>query len=86
MTVTLELSPELEARLREEAAQRHLDVSTYAVDVLAQKMNVAPTDQSQRPKRSLMELHGLGAELWKDIDVEKYINNSRDEWDSHMAL
>lgn len=35
----------------------------------------------EKPKRNIMELHGLGAELWKGIDAQKYIDEMRDEWD-----
>ncbi len=34
-----------------------------------------------RPKHSILELEGLGAEIWKGIDVEEYINQERDSWD-----
>jgi len=30
---------------------------------------------------SLLELEGLGAEIWEGVDVEEYINQMRDEWD-----
>ena len=30
-------------------------------------------------KRSIVELRGLGADVWKDIDVEAYLKNER-EW------
>ena len=32
-------------------------------------------------KRSLMELHGLGKELWEGIDAQEYVNELRGEWD-----
>jgi hypothetical protein len=35
-----------------------------------------------RPKHSIMELRGLGKELWKGVDVEKYINEERNSWNS----
>lgn len=38
-------------------------------------------DDGERPKHNIMELHGLGAELWKGIDAQKYIDEMRDEWD-----
>ncbi|MEN9935409.1 MAG: hypothetical protein RLZZ387_1988 [Chloroflexota bacterium] len=28
-----------------------------------------------------MELHGLGAEIWRGIDAQAYVNELRDEWD-----
>lgn len=35
----------------------------------------------EKPKRSIMELHGLGAEIWKGIDAQEYVNELRDEWE-----
>jgi hypothetical protein len=32
-------------------------------------------------KRSILEFEGLGAEIWKDIDTDAYLNELRDEWD-----
>jgi hypothetical protein len=28
-----------------------------------------------------MELHGLGAEIWQNIDAQRYVDELRDEWD-----
>ena len=33
------------------------------------------------PKHSLLELDGLGKEIWEGIDPQTYINELRDEWD-----
>ena len=35
----------------------------------------------ERPKRSIMELHGLGAEIWEGVDAQEYVNGLREEWD-----
>ncbi len=35
----------------------------------------------QKPTRSLLELAGLGKEVWQEIDTDAYINELRDEWD-----
>ena len=35
-------------------------------------------------KRSLLELEGLGAEIWKDIDAQKYVDELREEWDNRI--
>lgn len=32
-------------------------------------------------KSSIMELHGLGAEIWEGIDPDEYVNELRNEWD-----
>jgi hypothetical protein len=40
--------------------------------------------ESLRPeddKHSIMELKGLGKELWKGIDGQEYINKERESWD-----
>lgn len=33
------------------------------------------------PKHSIMELEGMGKELWRGIDVEKYIEEERNSWE-----
>ena len=30
---------------------------------------------------SLLELEGLGAELWQGVDAQEYVNELRAEWD-----
>lgn len=32
-------------------------------------------------KHSILELAGLGADVWKGIDPQEYINQLRSEWD-----
>ncbi len=38
----------------------------------------APQDTK---KRSILELRGLGKEIWKGIDTQKYVDGLREEWD-----
>ena len=33
------------------------------------------------PQHSVLELDGLGKEIWQQVDVEASINELRDEWD-----
>ena len=35
------------------------------------------------PRHSILELHGLGKEIWQGIDPNQYVNNLRDEWEKH---
>ncbi len=35
----------------------------------------------EAPKRSIMELHGLGKDVWKGVDAQEYVNELRKEWD-----
>ncbi|GAC1349648.1 MAG: hypothetical protein NVSMB27_24740 [Ktedonobacteraceae bacterium] len=32
-------------------------------------------------KHSVMEFRGMGKELWKGVDVEKYIDEERNSWE-----
>ena len=34
-----------------------------------------------RPKHRILELEGLGEEIWKGINIQEYINQERDSWD-----
>ncbi len=34
-----------------------------------------------KPAHSILELEGLGKDTWKDVDVEKYIDDERNSWD-----
>ncbi|MCP5119559.1 MAG: hypothetical protein GY953_52845 [bacterium] len=35
---------------------------------------------SIKPRRSLLELEGLGKELWQGFDVEEYLKRERSSW------
>ena len=39
------------------------------------------SDEVDKPKRSLMELCGLGKEYWQGVDSDAYLNMLRNEWD-----
>jgi antitoxin (DNA-binding transcriptional repressor) of toxin-antitoxin stability system len=32
------------------------------------------------PKRSILELEGLGEEIWHGIDAQEYVNHERNSW------
>ncbi len=32
-------------------------------------------------QRNIMELQGLGKEIWEGIDAQEYVNNERASWD-----
>ena len=33
-----------------------------------------------RPRHTLLELHGLGKNVWAGLDAQEYVNRLRDEW------
>ncbi|NOT55364.1 MAG: hypothetical protein HOP18_12220 [Deltaproteobacteria bacterium] len=41
----------------------------------------APTVAEEPRPRSLLELEGVGAEIWEGIDAQQYVNALRKEWD-----
>jgi hypothetical protein len=43
---------------------------------------VAEDDDDE--EHSILELEGLGAEIWEGVDAQEYVNALRDEWD-HRA-
>ncbi len=37
--------------------------------------------EEPRARHSLRELRGLGADIWKGVDAQQYVNRLRDEWE-----
>ncbi len=48
---------------------------------LAEMITQAMEQPAPQAERSLLELEGLGAELWKGVDAQEYVNELRKEWD-----
>ena len=80
----VELETNMRQRLDRLARKRGLptdEMVRQAVEKLVQA-----GEAEDKPKHSIMELHGLGAEIWKDekgdlIDAQEYVNELRGEWD-----
>ena len=34
----------------------------------------------KKPKHSVMELEGLGADIWKGVDAQRYVRTERESW------
>jgi hypothetical protein len=45
-----------------------------------EKIEELLAEKPDLPKRSIMELQGLGAEMWRAIDVDAYLKQERDSW------
>ena len=43
--------------------------------------DLADTVVAVPQQRSILELEGLGAELWQGVDAQEYVNSLREEWD-----
>ena len=53
----------------------------WLVELIIHGLVAQPAELAQKPKRSIMELHGLGKEIWVGTDVQEYVNELREEWD-----
>lgn len=51
------------------------------IKLLVDTLDNSQTGELPRKKRSLMELQGLGKEIWEGVDAQEYVNRQRDEWD-----
>ncbi|HKP73247.1 MAG TPA: hypothetical protein VJT82_09950 [Pyrinomonadaceae bacterium] len=45
--------------------------------------DLEPETKNVRRRRSIMELHGLGKEIWEGVDAQEYLNELRQEWERH---
>ena len=50
------------------------------VELIAHQLASAAAQKQQKP-RSLLELEGLGADMWQGIDAQQYVDDLRQEWD-----
>jgi hypothetical protein len=73
-TITLE---ELyEQHIRPLSVAERLRLLAMVADDLVQLV----PESDKKPKRNIMELGGLGAEIWKGVDAQEYVNELRSEW------
>jgi hypothetical protein len=47
---------------------------------LIEELSAPPDDSSAEPQHSILELRGLGKELWSGIDVKQYLKQERESW------
>jgi hypothetical protein len=66
------------AELLEQAKVLSAHERKELVKLLVDSLDVA---EAPRRQRSLLELRGLGKEIWEGIDAQEYVNQLRDEWD-----
>jgi predicted transposase YdaD len=35
---------------------------------------------TMKNRRSILEIQGMGKDVWRNIDAQKYVNKERDSW------
>ena len=50
-------------------------------DLLAALAGIVRQQLPQRKRRSILELEGLGAEIWEGINAREYVRREREAWD-----
>ena len=67
----------------EEIYQQHVKplANREKLRLIAKVSSDLAENEIEKPKRSIMELHGLGKEIWEGIDAQQYVSELRDEWE-----
>jgi hypothetical protein len=60
---------------------KHLELPEQ-LQLLEALSRIVRLQVEQTQERSILELEGLGAEIWQDVDAQEYINQERASWDS----
>lgn len=42
--------------------------------------SLVSVNMAVKSKHNIMELRGLGKEIWREIDVQEYVNQERESW------
>ena len=61
------------------AQVRQLDL-TSQLRLLEQLAALVRNQIEAQPKHSILELQGLGKEVWQDIDAQEYVDQERAAW------
>ena len=52
------------------------------ISLISKKLIVK--SEQDRKQRRLVELEGLGSEIWEGVNAQKYVDELRDEWNYHL--
>jgi plasmid stability protein len=67
------LPDSLYRKLKTRAKKQNRSVSQEVTRILSDAV-------SEREELSILELEGLGKDLWAGVDAAKYVNEERDSW------
>lgn len=67
----------------QEIIQAVQQLSNTERDELMSALQTLPdTTATSSQQYRLSDLRGVGAEIWREVDAQEYINELRDEWDN----
>lgn len=55
------------------------DEQLSLIEIISSRMKRSLLEE--KIKHSIMELEGLGADIWKGIDAQEYVRKERNSWD-----
>jgi hypothetical protein len=55
------------------------------VALIARELAEEEAPATDEPRHSILELRGLGKEIWEGVDGQEYVNRLRDEWDGRPS-
>lgn len=71
---------EVEHLYEQHVRQWPLPKQLRLVALISQKW-IHQLDDAAESSRSIMDLHGLGKEIWEGVDAQDYVDGLRQEWD-----
>ena len=69
---------ELLSQIQRLATEVVLQLLVDLVDLLKRPL-------ATKPLHSILELQGLGKEIWERIDVDQYLEDERNSWDNPIS-
>jgi hypothetical protein len=71
----------MDLKLSNDSAIKRLPIIGLLIGAIAALWTVQRRSKPSRERRSVMELEGLGKEVWSDGSSEEYLKKERGSWD-----
>ena len=68
------LPDKLYKKLKARAKRQHRSIAQEVTHILSEALETSPP-------QSILELRGLGKELWENVDPAAHVASERDSWD-----
>ena len=81
--MNIHLDPKYERKLEGLALSEGKSVDKVLEEIVREALESRHVSEQPETssQRSLLELRGLGKEIWEGVDPVQYINELRDDWD-----